>query len=109
MNFYSGAGGASGAAVFHLMRFSVGVDPFHVDYGREDATMESNVSMTQNANGIWYFEAKDLTYHQKAMLRYDVWHKDAYSKAEEHTVNTETDKVTEGSYVTISLNVEKDK
>ena len=81
----------------------------HVDYGREDATMESKVSKSQNANGIWYFEAGDLTYHQESMLHYDVWHKDAYSKAEEHTVTTETNTVTDGSYVSISLEVEKKK
>jgi len=81
----------------------------HADYGREDATMESKVSMSQNANGIWYFEAGDLTYHQESMLHYDAWKKDYYSKPEEHTDRSETDVVTDGSYVNISLEVEKKK
>jgi len=81
----------------------------HADYGREDATMESKVSKSQNANGIWYFEAGDLTYHQESMLHYDAWKKDYYSKPEEHTDRSETDVVTDGSYVNISLEVEKKK
>ena len=81
----------------------------HVDYGREDATMESKVSKSQNANGIWYFEAGDLTYHQESMLHYDAWKKDYYSKPEEYTYRSETDVVTDGSYVNISLEVEKKK
>ena len=71
--------------------------------------MESKVSKSQNANGIWYFEAGDLTYHQESMLHYDAWKKDYYSKPEEYTYRSETDVVTDGSYVNISLEVEKKK
>lgn len=79
----------------------------HVDWEKETTLMTSNAPMQQTATGGWYFYAKDLSYHSKSTIHYDKWKKDIYSDYTEHTDESETSEVTDGSSVSIGLTIKK--
>lgn len=79
----------------------------HIAWTKETTILTSNAAMTQSSNGRWYFTYKDLSYYYKSTIHYDRWKKDIYSEAIEKTFETETTEMTEGSSVSIGLNVKK--
>ena len=70
--------------------------------------MKSAAPKAQDSSGFWKYKKDDLTYYSKETIHYDEWRKDAYSEAEEKTVVNEVTDVTDGSDVTIALNVKKE-
>ena len=81
----------------------------HIDSGSELIRMVAPAPHASASTGYWSYGKDDMSYYQKTTIHYDVWHKDAYSPAQEHTDSNETDVVTDGSWITISLNIQKKK
>lgn len=79
----------------------------HVDWGKQITRMEAPEPQLSYSKGYWYYYKNDIVYYYKSTLHYDVWHKDYYSKAEEKTIETETTEVTDGSRITIYLDIKK--
>ena len=80
----------------------------HIAWAKTTTTMESAAPKAQDSSGFWKYKKDDLTYYSKETIHYDEWRKDAYSEAEEKTVVNEVTDVTDGSDVTIALNVKKE-
>lgn len=81
----------------------------HIDSGSELIRMVAPAPHASASTGYWSYGKDDMSYYQKTTIHYDVWHKDAYSPAQEHTDSNETDVMTDGSWITISLNIQKKK
>lgn len=79
----------------------------HVDWEKETTLLTSNAPMQQNSSGRWYFYSQDLSYHNKTTIHYDKWRLDPYADYTEHTIESETSEVTEGSSVSIGLTIKK--
>ena len=81
----------------------------HVDWGEERTRMEAPGPQLPSQKGYWRFEKNDLVYYYKSTLHYDIWFEDIYSPVVEKTIETETTEVTDGSWLTINLDIKKRK
>lgn len=82
---------------------------FHIDSGNELIRMEAPAPKSSYIGGLWTYSKDDLSYYSKSTIHYDKWRKDYYSDYVEHTVETETSEVTDGSSISISLYINKKK
>ena len=80
----------------------------HIAWKKTTITMESAAPKAQESSGFWKYNKDDLTYYSKETIHYDRWREDWYSEAVEKTVVNEVTDVTDGSDVTIALNVKKE-
>ena len=80
----------------------------HIAWTKTTITMESAAPKAQESSGFWKYNKDDLTYYSKETIHYDRWREDWYSEAVEKTVVNEVTDVTDGSDVTIALNVKKE-
>ena len=80
---------------------------FHIDSGHELTRMVSPAPKSSYIGGLWTYSKDDLSYYSKSTIHYDKWRKDYYSDYVEHTVETETSEVTDGSSISIGLYIKK--
>ena len=80
---------------------------FHIDSGHELTRMVSPAPKPSYIGGLWTYSKDDLSYYSKSTIHYDKWRKDYYSAYVEHTEESETSEVTDGSSISISLYIKK--
>ena len=80
---------------------------FHIDSGHELTRMVSPAPKPSFIGGLWTYSKDDLSYYSKSTIHYDKWRKDYYSAYVEHTEESETSEVTDGSSISISLYIKK--
>ena len=80
---------------------------FHIDSGHELTRMISPAPKPSYIGGLWTYSKDDLSYYSKSTIHYDKWRKDYYSDYVEHTEESETSEVTDGSSISISLYIKK--
>jgi hypothetical protein len=82
---------------------------FHIDSGHELIRMVSPAPKSSYIGGLWTYSKDDLSYYSKSTIHYDKWRKDYYSAYVEHTEESETSEVTDGSSISIGLYINKKK
>lgn len=80
---------------------------FHIDSGHELTRMVSPAPKSSYIGGLWTYSKDDLSYYSKSTIHYDKWRKDYYSDYVEHTEESETSEVTDGSSISIGLYIKK--
>jgi len=78
----------------------------HIDSGHELTRMVSPAPKPSYIGGLWTYSKDDLSYYSKSTIHYDRWTKDGYTFTE-HTDESETSEVTDGSSISISLVIKK--
>lgn len=80
----------------------------HIDSGHELTRMVSSAPKSSTIGGLWSYSKDDLSYYSKSTIHYDRWTKDGYTFTE-HTDESETSEVTDGSSISIGLTINKKK
>ena len=79
----------------------------HSDWSKTTTKLTSTAPVVQQSDNYWRISPEYLKYNFKQTIHYDKWKKDFYAEPIENATTDVKTTVTDGSYVTIGLYVQK--